>query len=322
MTNKKREEALWKEVDNLAFWSSAISTVLLGASYFIIPSFIKNDLVREFLLGIITNLIPVFLLFALSYAFLRRIQAIRSDRDNEVLIQQITSTIRSDVLNELANAQKVVATELARVQTQVKNLGQTVQEQVQQKKVQILFTTANPVDTSRLRISDEIRQVREGLRNSKFSSVFEFTLEVGVRKSDLQALLIEHQPDIFHFSGMSINEGLILEDQQGHAAIISAQEFRKLISIFRDKVQLVFINGSWSIAIGEEISEEVDFVISTAGAVGDRDAIEFAAAFYQAIGNNVDIETAFELGLARLAGREAQYHLFKPKKDGRRYFIS
>lgn len=320
MTDKRREEALWKEVDKLAFWSSAIAIVLLSASYFIIPSFTSNDLVRDFLLGIITNLIPVFLLFALSYAFLRRIQAIRSDRDNEILIQRITSTIRSDVLNELANAQHGVTTEIARVQTQVKNLGQVVQEQAQQKRVKILFTTANPIDTSRLRISDEIRQVREGLRNSKFSSVFEFVLEVGVRKSDLQALLIEHQPDIFHFAGISVNEGLVLEDQQGHSAVISVQEFRKLISVFRDKIQLVFLNGNSS--IGEEIAEEIDFVVSTAGPVGDRDAIEFAAAFYQAIGNNVDIETAFELGCARLAGREAKYHLFKPKKDGRRYFIN
>lgn len=95
MNHRKREEELWKEIDRLALWSSAIAILLLTLAYFLIPNFIQNTLIRDFLMGIITNLIPVFLLFALSYVFLRRIQTIRSERDTEVLVRRIANTVRS-----------------------------------------------------------------------------------------------------------------------------------------------------------------------------------------------------------------------------------
>lgn len=100
MNHRKREEELWKEIDRLALWSSTIAILLLTLAYFLIPNFVQNTLIRGFLLGIITNLIPVFLLFALSYVFLRRIQTIRSERDTENLVRRITSTVRSILIDD------------------------------------------------------------------------------------------------------------------------------------------------------------------------------------------------------------------------------
>jgi len=327
MNKRKREDNLWKALDQLAFWLSGLAILILTLGYFAIPSFIVASPLRDFLLGIITNLIPVFLLFALSYAFLRQIQSIRSEQETDFLVEKVINSLKVELLTDLSRNQNKVAAEVSKIQTDIAGLGQTVQEQIQQKKIKILFITASPRYLATLRISDEVRQIREGLRTSKFASNFEFILEIGVRKSDLQTLLIEYKPDIFHFSGHSASgdsadeKGLALEDTQGNCAVLTEGEFSRLISIFRNNIQLVFLNGNSSLV--EPIAKEIDFVVGGNNQdISDDDAIEFSTAFYHAIGNNVDVETAFNLGCARLANKVSKYRLIKPNKDVRKYFLS
>jgi hypothetical protein len=321
MNNKKREEALWKELDNLAFWLSAVAIIILCVVYFILPSLVTSPFLLNFLLSIITNLIPVCLLFVLSYTFLRRIQTIRSDKDNEILIMQISSTIRGELLSDLRNTQSDVADEIIKFQTEISKLDRSVQEQNQKKRIIVLFVTADPVDVIRLRIGNEIRQIKKALRNSQFGASFELIVEVGVTRRDLQALLIEYQPSIFHFAGVSVPEGIVLENEIGKSDIVSEDEICNLMSNYSNRTQLVFLNGN--ALIGEKISEKFDFVISPNDAVGDFHASQFSAAFYQSIFNNNDIETAYELGCASLAGTpdNNRYRLFKPKKNSYRYFL-
>ena len=75
-----RDAKLWKELDSLAFIASAVAIILLVVIYFFIagdtkPSLPQNDIVRMFLLDIISSLIPVFLLFAeLHSVLISRIQ--------------------------------------------------------------------------------------------------------------------------------------------------------------------------------------------------------------------------------------------------------
>lgn len=139
MNHRKREEELWKEIDRLALWSSAIAILLLTLAYFLVPNFVQNTLIRDFLLGIITNLIPVFLLFALSYVFLRRIQTIRSERDTENLVRKITNTVRSILVDtqlssqddtsttdKLKSADKEVVTQVVSLRSENADLRATV----------------------------------------------------------------------------------------------------------------------------------------------------------------------------------------------------
>lgn len=67
--------------------------------------------------------------------------------------------------------------------------------------IKILFLAANPRDTDRLRLDEEVRAIDEALRKADFRDYFELHSHGAVRIEDLQELLLRYQPQIVHFSG-------------------------------------------------------------------------------------------------------------------------
>lgn len=94
MQNKDREYSLLKALDQLIFWAAGAALLLLWGVYFALPRLLdaQNEWL-SFLRAIITNLIPVLLLFVFSYIVFRRIDAIRSDRSAELLAHNIANTV-------------------------------------------------------------------------------------------------------------------------------------------------------------------------------------------------------------------------------------
>ncbi|MDJ0617044.1 MAG: hypothetical protein QNJ63_09910 [Calothrix sp. MO_192.B10] len=98
MVNKsqgsQRIKDLLAALDWFIFVIAIVALLLFTAAYFSIPSILdKNNPITDFLQNIITNLIPVLLLFVVSYIAYRRIEAIRYKSDTEFL-----SDILSDEL--------------------------------------------------------------------------------------------------------------------------------------------------------------------------------------------------------------------------------
>jgi hypothetical protein len=93
---QKRERELLRELDKLAFIASGVIIAVLIASYFVVASNTELlPIVREFIQGIILNLIPIFLLFVVSYALFRRIQTIKSEHETDELAKRIASEIKA-----------------------------------------------------------------------------------------------------------------------------------------------------------------------------------------------------------------------------------
>ncbi len=83
-------------------------------------------------------------------------------------------------------------------------------------KLAILFLAANPQDTSRLRLDEEIRTIQERIRASKHAATIQLIPELAVRRADLSDALLRHKPHIVHFSGHGTSSGqLYLEDERG-----------------------------------------------------------------------------------------------------------
>ena len=76
-----------------------IALFLLSLAYFGVPSLaFLNQISRDFLQAIITNLVPTLLLFVLAYAlFYRRIEKLRSERDNKQLVQTMADEVAKRV---------------------------------------------------------------------------------------------------------------------------------------------------------------------------------------------------------------------------------
>ncbi|WP_026733380.1 CHAT domain-containing protein [Fischerella sp. PCC 9605] len=165
------------------------------------------------------------------------------------------------------------------------------------EKIKILILAANPVDTGRLRLDEEMREIYEALERAKMRDQFEIISQWAVRPNDLLHAIVKHKPQIVHFSGHGAGiEGLALEDDSGHMQLVSTEALTQLFKLFKEKIQCILLNACYSEAQAEAIHQHIDYVIGMNKAVGDRAAIRFAEAFYQGLGNELSIEDAYELG--------------------------
>src|SRR3954470_13581281 len=68
-------------------------------------------------------------------------------------------------------------------------------------KVKILFLAANPKDSSKLRLDQEIREIQGRIQAAEFRTGFDLVSRWAVRPLDLLQALNEERPAIVHFSG-------------------------------------------------------------------------------------------------------------------------
>jgi proteasome lid subunit RPN8/RPN11 len=167
--------------------------------------------------------------------------------------------------------------------------------------VRVLFLSANPADTSRLRLDEEIRSVDSAIRQSGAWNKFDLKQHWAVRVVDIQGYLLRHRPHIVHFSGhgSKIN-GILLEDSTGKAHSVSARALSRLFSVLRDDIRCVVLNACYSESQAQAIAKHIECVVGMSGSIGDRAATGFAMAFYQALGYGRSVKTAFELGCVQI----------------------
>lgn len=164
-------------------------------------------------------------------------------------------------------------------------------------KIKILFLAANPRDTTRLRLGEEVRGIDESLRLAEYRDAFDLEQAHAVRVSDLQGLLLRCEPHIVHFSGHGSSEGeIILEDESGQTQAVPARALSTAFALLKDNIRCVVLNACYSEIQAKAIAESIDCVVGMSTAIGDQAAIEFASAFYQALGYGRSVRTAFDLG--------------------------
>ncbi len=168
----------------------------------------------------------------------------------------------------------------------------------------ILILAANPNDTTRLRIGEEVRDISNGLERASHRDEFEITQRWAVRPRDLQRAMLDETPQIVHFSGHGAGEaGLYFEDVSGNAQLVTGSALAGLFKLISQKapINCVLLNGCYSQAQAEELVKHVPYVIGMQDSMGDRAAIEFAVGFYDALGAGESVEFAFESGKVAMA---------------------
>ncbi len=161
----------------------------------------------------------------------------------------------------------------------------------------ILFLGANPQDTSRLRLDQELRDIGEGLQRSQQRDRFNLEQKWAVRPCDVQRAMLDLQPQIVHFSGHGDGEaGLVFEDEAGKSKLVDGAALAGLFELFADQLHCVVLNGCYSEVQAKAISQHIPYVIGMNQAIGDEAAIAFAVGFYDALGAGRDVDFAFKLG--------------------------
>jgi uncharacterized protein YegL len=149
----------------------------------------------------------------------------------------------------------------------------------------ILILAANPADTSRLRLDEEVREIENGLRLASRRDDFVLRQIWAPRPADVRRAVLDTRPSIVHFCGHgSGNDGLAFEDQAGASKLVSADALSGFFALFSDTVECVVLNACYSAVQAAAIAKHVADVIGMPRAIGDTTAIEFAVAFYDALG--------------------------------------
>ncbi len=161
----------------------------------------------------------------------------------------------------------------------------------------ILFLGANPKDTVKLRLDEEVRKIKHSLERSQKRDSLKLEQEWAVQFTDLRRALMEKSPNIVHFSGHGSDLGKIyLEDISGNGVEIKPEALGDLIGLFKDSIECVVLNACYSETQAQEISKHIKYVVGMNTEVPDKAAIEFAEAFYDGVANGRDFEFAFKLG--------------------------
>jgi hypothetical protein len=183
------------------------------------------------------------------------------------------------------------------------------------KKMKVLFLAASPLDQDSLRLDKEARDLREQLmlvQDRKIDLKIEHRW--AVRTDQVQMEMLNHQPQILHFSGHGSVGELIFEDTFGNTAPVSAAVIAELISLCKG-VRCLLLNACFSESIANLIGPPVEAVIGCDESIDDDAASGFSRAFYRALAHGHDYEIAYRLAKndLRLNGfeKEARKYLFR-----------
>lgn len=146
-------------------------------------------------------------------------------------------------------------------------------------------------------MGEEAREIDEGLRRSRHHDQFNLVSKWAVRSRDFYRYILDVQPHIVHFSGHGTGEdGIVLEDDDGKIQLVSTDALESLFKLFASKgLECVLLNACFSDVQAEAISQHIAYVIGMKKGIGDKAAIIFAVAFYDALGVGETIEFAFDL---------------------------
>jgi hypothetical protein len=185
----------------------------------------------------------------------------------------------------------------------------------------ILILSANPINTSKLRLDEEVREIQSALSRSRSREEFQLITQWAVRINDLRRALLDEEPQIVHFSGHGIvtggddlntnhkqtreretvhshsqTSGIVLEDDFGQVQLVSTNALTELFELFKDKVECILLNACYSEFQAEAIYQHIDCVIGMNSAIPDNTAIKFSVGFYDAVGAGRTYADAFKFG--------------------------
>jgi hypothetical protein len=142
-----------------------------------------------------------------------------------------------------------------------------------------------------------VREIQSALERSRHREEFELIPRLAVRIDDLRRALLDHHHKLYIFLVMGMGtDGIALEDNCGHAQLVSTESLSNLFKLFKDTVECVLLNACYSETQAEAIYQHINCVIGMKRAITDKAAIHFSKAFYDTLGAGRSYEEAFDFG--------------------------
>jgi CHAT domain-containing protein len=185
------------------------------------------------------------------------------------------------------------------------------------EKLRVLYLTANPEAVEStvttpdgtvqeygtwLRVDQEVRQVRQALRGSKYRDLVQIDHAPAATVNDLIDGLNDHRPHIVHFSGHADASGLIMENDAGDedGADVALALLARVLGATDDPPRLVVLNACESLTGADELLQTVPIIIGLSDSINDTSAIVLASAFYSGIASAQSVASALEQAKVRM----------------------
>ena len=161
----------------------------------------------------------------------------------------------------------------------------------------ILLLAANPKRTEPLRLDEEAKKIEQCLERSKLRDQFRLVIKWAVTAKDLRRALLDHEPEIVHFSGHGSGaNGLNFEDDQGFVSEIPGETLEELFQLMTPRIKCVVLNACYSEIQANVIARSVEYVVGMKDAILDEASVEFAEGFYDAVAAGRTFDEAFCFG--------------------------
>ncbi len=166
----------------------------------------------------------------------------------------------------------------------------------------VLVVASNPADMARIRVDQEAREIFDALNGASRDRPFEVKYVLSARPSDLRRQLLEHNPQLLHVASHGHSSGgVVLEDSAGRSRIVGMRTMKSLIHLFRESLECIVLNATFSEKMAESLSEDIDYVVGMSGTLSDEASLQFSASFYETLAAGKSVEFAYSSACAALS---------------------
>jgi len=163
-------------------------------------------------------------------------------------------------------------------------------------KIKVLLLATNQWRVAHMRLTNELRLIREKIQISRYKNSFDLLWQPGARITDIGERLIEDNPDIIYFSGHgTASEGIILEDDSDNRKAMNVDQLTAVLRNLKQNLRLVIFNVCYSKHFAEALSQEVDYAIGMDETIDDEAAGTFAASFFYTLASGKSVNEAFQV---------------------------
>ena len=167
-------------------------------------------------------------------------------------------------------------------------------------KTKILFFGANPSDSTRLNLDEELSLIKNQIRIATYREEFLFIHQPAVRVNDFLNVLIMERPHIVHFSGHATRSGIVFMGDDDKGYVVDEYKLMDVFSLLKNHLKCVLLNACYTAEQALAISQVVPCVIGCTDEIEDRLAREFSAGFYLGICNGYDVGHSVQIGQERI----------------------